>query len=45
MSKTIPPLFRVLSSLDSLKIQTWRKIWARQELNLENSRARQELYH
>ena len=45
VSKTRPRLFRVLSSLDSRKILTWRKIWARQELNLGNSRARQELYH
>ena len=45
VSKTRPPLFRVLSSLDSRKILTWRKIWARQELNLGNSRATQELYH
>ena len=45
VSKTRPPLFLVLSSLDSRKILTWRRNWARQELNLENSRARQELYH
>ena len=45
VSKTRPPLLRVLSSLDLRKVLTWRKNWARQELNLGNSRARQELYH
>ena len=45
MSKTRRPLFRVLSSLDSRKILTWRKRSARQECNLWNSRAMQELYH